>query len=55
MLRNWRIVKVATTKAQSKLFFNLRRQKKSLAWLTNDEVTAVADSLGVEAREVREM
>lgn len=55
VLRNWRIVKVATTKAQRKLFFNLRRQKKRLAWLTNDEVTAVADSLGVEAREVREM
>ena len=55
VLRNWRIVKVATTKAQRKLFFNLRSQKKRLAWLTNDEVTAVADSLGVEAREVREM
>ena len=55
ILRNWRIVKVATTKAQRKLFFNLRRQKKSLAWLSNDEVHAVADSLGVEAREVREM
>ena len=55
VLRNWRIVKVATTKAQRKLFFNLRRQKKRLAWLTNSEVDAVADSLGVEAREVREM
>ena len=55
ILRNWRIVKVATTKAQRKLFFNLRRQKKRLAWLSNDEVHAVADSLGVEAREVREM
>ncbi|MDY0205665.1 MAG: RNA polymerase sigma factor RpoH [Pseudomonas sp.] len=55
VLRNWRIVKVATTKAQRKLFFNLRSHKKRLAWLTNDEVTAVADSLGVEAREVREM
>ena len=55
ILRNWRIVKVATTKAQRKLFFNLRSQKKRLAWLSNDEVHAVADSLGVEAREVREM
>lgn len=55
VLRNWRIVKVATTKAQRKLFFNLRSQKKRLAWLSNDEVDAVANSLGVEAREVREM
>ena len=55
ILRNWRIVKVATTKAQRKLFFNLRRQKKRLAWLTNDEVKAVAGSLGVEPHEVREM
>ncbi|MFT0213419.1 RNA polymerase sigma factor RpoH [Pseudomonas sp. F1_0610] len=55
VLRNWRIVKVATTKAQRKLFFNLRSQKKSLQWLTNDEVNRVADTLGVEAREVREM
>jgi len=55
ILRNWRIVKVATTKAQRKLFFNLRSQKKRLAWLNNDEVTAVADSLGVEPHEVREM
>jgi RNA polymerase sigma-32 factor len=55
ILRNWRIVKVATTKAQRKLFFNLRGQKKRLAWLNNDEVHAVAASLGVEPREVREM
>ena len=55
ILRNWRIVKVATTKAQRKLFFNLRSQKKRLAWLNNDEVNAVAESLGVEPREVREM
>ena len=55
ILRNWRIVKVATTKAQRKLFFNLRSQKKRLAWLNNDEVHAVAESLGVEPREVREM
>ncbi|UVE18094.1 RNA polymerase sigma factor RpoH [Pseudomonas sp. LS44] len=55
ILRNWRIVKVATTKAQRKLFFNLRSQKKRLTWLNNDEVHAVAESLGVEPREVREM
>ncbi|HTN31495.1 MAG TPA: RNA polymerase factor sigma-32, partial [Pseudomonas sp.] len=55
ILRNWRIVKVATTKAQRKLFFNLRSQKKRLAWLSNDEVERVADSLGVAPREVREM
>ncbi|QLF92903.1 RNA polymerase sigma factor RpoH [Pseudomonas sp. ABC1] len=55
ILRNWRIVKVATTKAQRKLFFNLRSQKKSLTWLSNDEVLRVADGLGVEPREVREM
>ncbi|WP_313517700.1 RNA polymerase sigma factor RpoH [Pseudomonas sp.] len=55
ILRNWRIVKVATTKAQRKLFFNLRSQKKRLAWLNNDEVQRVAESLGVEPREVREM
>ena len=55
VLRNWRIVKVATTKAQRKLFFNLRSQKKRLAWLTNDEADAVAESLGVKAHEVREM
>lgn len=55
ILRNWRIVKVATTKAQRKLFFNLRSAKKTLAWLTNDEVHAVAKDLGVEAKVVREM
>ncbi|PXX93274.1 RNA polymerase sigma factor RpoH [Marinobacter vulgaris] len=55
ILRNWRIVKVATTKAQRKLFFNLRSQKKRLAWLSHDEVTAVAGDLGVEPRVVREM
>jgi RNA polymerase sigma-32 factor len=48
ILRNWRIVKVATTKAQRKLFFNLRSAKKSLGWLTNDEAAAVARDLGVE-------
>ena len=47
VLRNWRIVKVATTKAQRKLFFNLRGKKKSLSWLSYDETRAVADDLGV--------
>ncbi|WP_166256833.1 RNA polymerase sigma factor RpoH [Marinobacter salicampi] len=55
ILRNWRIVKVATTKAQRKLFFNLRSQKKRLAWLNHDELNAVAEDLGVEPRVVREM
>ncbi|WP_263080650.1 RNA polymerase sigma factor RpoH [Endozoicomonas sp. Mp262] len=55
ILRNWRIVKVATTKAQRKLFFNLRSSKKRLAWLNNEEVEAVAKDLGVEAKVVREM
>ncbi|TBW54836.1 RNA polymerase sigma factor RpoH [Marinobacter halodurans] len=55
ILRNWRIVKVATTKAQRKLFFNLRSQKKRLAWLNQDELNAVAAELGVEPRVVREM
>ncbi|MCK2150311.1 MULTISPECIES: RNA polymerase sigma factor RpoH [Marinobacter] len=55
ILRNWRIVKVATTKAQRKLFFNLRSQKKKLAWLNHEELKAVAADLGVEPRVVREM
>jgi len=55
VLRNWRIVKVATTKAQRKLFFNLRGAKKRLAWLTNDEAKAIAEDLGVEVKHVREM
>jgi RNA polymerase sigma-32 factor len=55
VLKNWRIVKVATTKAQRKLFFNLRKAKKSLAWLTADETKAVADDLGVSEKEVTEM
>lgn len=55
ILRNWRIVKVATTKAQRKLFFNLRSAKKSLAWLSADEAQAVADDLGVEVHEVQRM
>jgi RNA polymerase sigma-32 factor len=55
ILRNWRIVKVATTKAQRKLFFNLRSAKKRLGWLNADEVNAVAKDLGVSARDVLEM
>ncbi len=55
ILRNWRIVKVATTKAQRKLFFNLRSKKKQLGWFNNDEVGAVADDLGVKRAEVLEM
>ncbi|WP_404365794.1 RNA polymerase sigma factor RpoH [Marinobacter sp.] len=55
ILRNWRIVKVATTKAQRKLFFNLRSQKKRLAWLSHDELQAVAADLGVDAKVVRQM
>lgn len=55
ILKNWRIVKIATTKAQRKMFFNLRSAKKRLAWLTHDEVNAVAEDLGVDAKVVREM
>ena len=55
VLKNWRIVKVATTKAQRKLFFNLRGAKKSLNWLSNDEIKAVAEDLGVSEVEVRRM
>jgi RNA polymerase sigma-32 factor len=55
VLKNWRIVKVATTKAQRKLFFNLRKAKKSLAWLSADETKAVAADLGVSEKEVTEM
>lgn len=55
ILRNWRIVKIATTKAQRKLFFNLRSSKKSLGWLSNDEAEAMAETLGVDAKVVRQM
>jgi RNA polymerase sigma-32 factor len=55
ILRNWRIVKIATTKAQRKLFFNLRSSKKRLAWLTRDETRAVAEELGVSEQEVTRM
>jgi len=55
ILKNWRIVKVATTKAQRKLFFNLRKNKKRLGWFTNDEVQTVANELGVKPETVLEM
>lgn len=55
ILRNWRIVKVATTKSQRKLFFNLRSAKKQLQWLSADEAQAVAEDLGVEVKDVMEM
>ena len=55
VLRNWRLVKIATTKAQRKLFFNLRRMKKNLAWLTQEETRTVAQDLGVRPEEVTEM
>ena len=55
VLKNWRIVKVATTKAQRKLFFNLRKNKHRLAWFNEDEIQKVADDLGVSPQEVREM
>jgi len=55
VLRNWRLVKVATTKAQRKLFFNLRRLKKNLSWLSGEETMAVANDLGVSPAEVSEM
>ena len=55
ILRNWRIVKIATTKAQRKLFFNLRSSKKQLGWLNNEETEAVAEDLGVDAKVVRQM
>ena len=55
VLRNWRMVKVATTKAQRKLFFNLRKSKKRLGWFSHDEARAVADELGVSVSDVTEM
>jgi len=55
VLRNWRLVKVATTKAQRKLFFNLRKMKKNLAWLSHEETLAVARDLKVTPAEVTEM
>ena len=55
VLKNWKIVKIATTKAQRKLFFKLRSKKKGLGWLTEEEVEAMAKDLGVKPSEVREM
>ncbi|BAN36441.1 RNA polymerase sigma-32 subunit RpoH [Sulfuricella denitrificans skB26] len=55
ILRNWRLVKVATTKAQRKLFFNLRSMKKGLGYLGPDEVNSIAKDLGVKPEEVVEM
>ncbi|RZQ55988.1 RNA polymerase sigma factor RpoH [Pseudidiomarina tainanensis] len=55
VLKNWRMVKIATTKAQRKLFFNLRKMKKRLGWFTNEEVNTVAETLGVSTNEVLEM
>ena len=55
ILRNWRLVKIATTKAQRKLFFNLRSKKKSLGWLTKDEAEKIANDLNVEVKDVLHM
>ena len=55
VLKNWKIVKVATTKAQRKLFFNLRSKKKGLDWLTDQEIDSISKDLGVKPSEVREM
>lgn len=55
VLKNWRIVKIATTKAQRKLFFNLRKNKKRLGWFSQDEVSTVAETLGVSNKDVLEM
>jgi len=55
ILRNWKIVKIATTKAQRKLFFNLRNMKKRLGWMTQQEVEDVANDLGVKPETVRDM
>jgi len=55
ILRNWKIVKIATTKAQRKLFFNLRSKKKGLSWLTDAEVDAISKDLNVKPSDVKEM
>ena len=55
ILRNWKIVKIATTKAQRKLFFNLRSKKKSLSWLTEAEIKAISKDLNVKPSDVKEM
>jgi RNA polymerase sigma-32 factor len=55
VIKNWGIVKIATTKAQRKLFFNLRKSKQDIGWLTNDEAKAIARDLNVELSDVYEM
>ncbi len=55
IIKNWKIVKVATTKAQRKLFFNLRSQKKELNWLTGEEIKTISNELGVDEKSVKEM
>ncbi len=55
VIKNWRIVKVATTKAQRKLFFNLRKSKKDLGWLSKNDAEAIADNLDVDLKTVYEM
>jgi RNA polymerase sigma-32 factor len=55
IIQNWRIVKIATTKAQRKLFFNLRKFKNRLGWFSHDEASAVAEELGVDVASVYEM
>ncbi len=55
ILKNWRIVKVATTKAQRKLFFNLRSAKKKMGWMNESEAQKIADDLGVKLKDVKEM
>jgi RNA polymerase sigma-32 factor len=55
IIKNWKIVKVATTKAQRKLFFNLRSQKKELNWLTDEEIKTISNELGVDGKSVKEM
>ena len=55
VLKNWKIVKVATTKAQRKLFFNLRNKRKDLNWLSSDDVKMISAELGVDEKSVKEM
>ena len=55
IIKNWKIVKVATTKAQRKLFFNLRSQKKELNWLSQDEIKTISNELGVDEKSIKEM
>ena len=55
IIKNWKIVKVGTTKAQRKLFFNLRSQKKELNWLSQDEIKTISNELGVDEKSIKEM